>query len=86
MTLREKGTKTLVPEDLNDELHVSLVLTRKLSSRVNDEQIRDWTEQAIERGTEIVLPGTADLSAAVQQMIDLSLKAQERMGLLIHSL
>ena len=56
MAMRDGGTQTLVPEEMNTELHSSQVLMTKLATRVRDDEVRGWIKALLGEGTTAVLP------------------------------
>jgi hypothetical protein len=70
-----------VPDELDDQIHQAQVLTRKLATRVDDDQIRSWITEIIKLGTAAVLPGSTDSPPTLSREIgDLMQTAQEKMG------
>lgn len=86
MTKRSQGPQTLVPDEMDDELHASQVLALKLATRVRDDELRAWVKEMIGEGTSAVLPHSGQPRDHKHVMGVLSELVQERLGEYIRSL
>jgi hypothetical protein len=86
MTQRKHAVQTLLPDEMDAELHAAQVLVQKLATRVRDDDLRSWAREMVEEGTTAVLPHVEKPREHQKAMGRLYESIQERLGEHLRSL
>jgi hypothetical protein len=86
MNQRQQGRQFLLPDGLSDEIHAAQMMTAKLTSRVADEEIRDWIGDVIEQGIAATMPNPDHSRGHFEAMGGVATLAQAKIGARIRDL
>jgi hypothetical protein len=81
-----EGQQFLLPDGVSDEIFNAQVLTKKLASRVQDDEIRRQIDQVIALGIDATMPGATTATEATNRLGQIAQAAQHRMGEQIRAL